>query len=120
MKTIIAGSRDVTEEEFWEAIDELPTEVYISITEIVSGGARGADKFGEQVAKNLSKPVKQFIPDWDGLGKKAGILRNIEMGDYADQAVVIWDGESRGSAQMIKYMEKLNKPVYVIKYKDLK
>ena len=49
MKLIIAGSRDgVTWEDAVTAFQEWPRE---AATEIVSGGARGADRFGERIAK---------------------------------------------------------------------
>ena len=58
-------------------------------------------------------PVKKFIPDWS-IGRSAGHVRNRLMGDYADQAVVIYNG-SRGSQGMIDYMKKLNKRCIVVK-----
>lgn len=114
MKTIIAGSRDVTPEEFSHGLEQLPKKVIESITEVVSGLARGPDSYGKSWAESLGLPVTGFKPDWDSLGKKAGIMRNIDMGDYSDQALVFWDGKSKGSNHMISYMRKKNKPVYVI------
>jgi len=118
MKLIIAGSRDITDYNILintiiEAQDsgflirgDLPEE-------IVSGGARGPDMLGEEFAEKCSIPVKKFIPDWDGQGKSAGMQRNAEMGKYADAAVVLWDGKSRGTKHMIDVMRRLNKPCYV-------
>ncbi|MOA29428.1 hypothetical protein D3C78_1504400 [compost metagenome] len=57
--------------------------------------------------------VKRFIPDWDGLGKKAGHVRNREMGDYADALVALWDGTSKGTAGMVEYAKKKGLKVYV-------
>lgn len=118
MKLIIAGSRDITD--FTVLIDAL-VEVYDSgflseskvITEIVSNNAKGPDRLGEEYAKRFSIAVKKFIPDWDGRGKSAGMQRNSEMGQYADAAVVLWDGKSRGTKHMIDVMRRLNKPCYV-------
>lgn len=87
--------------------------------EIVSGGARGADRLGETYAKRNNIPLKIFNADWDNLGKKAGVVRNAQMADYADEAIVFWDGQSRGSKNMIDNMTKRNKPVKVIKYSVL-
>ena len=110
MKVIVAGSRHgFVARNVFEAIAESK----FTITEVVSGGARGVDKDGEYFARNNNIPIKQFIPDWDGLGKKAGILRNKEMGDYADALVAVWDGQSKGTKHMIDYMQSLNKLVYV-------
>lgn len=85
-------------------------------TEIVSGGARGADRVGEFVAKFYNIPVKRFIPDWDGLGKKAGYVRNVEMAEYADGLLVFWDKKSKGSEHMIKVANLKGLLVKVILY----
>lgn len=112
MKVIIAGSREgFTIEDVRIAV--LNREFYGVITEVVSGGARGVDRLGEQWAKENDIPVKQFLPDWDGLGKKAGHVRNREMGDYADALIALWDGESKGTKGMIEYAQKKGLQVYV-------
>lgn len=110
MKVIIAGSREeITMVHVLDAISNCN----FNITEIVSGTARGADKFGEEYARNNNIPLKQFVPDWDTHGKKAGMLRNIEMGDYADALIAVWNGYSNGTKHMINYMKKLKKPVFM-------
>lgn len=110
MKVIVAGSREgFVARNVFEAIEESK----FNITEVVSGGARGVDRDGEYYAKLNNIPIKQFIPDWDGLGKSAGHQRNRAMGDYADALVAVWDGKSPGTKGMIEYMKSLNKPVYV-------
>lgn len=123
MKLIIAGGRDFEDKvaactEFLAFARELNTEFHKvnPVKEIVSGGAKGADRCGEYVAKFFCLPVKQFIPDWDGLGKKAGHVRNREMGDYADALLVFWDGKSKGTKGMIDYARKKGLAVKVIPY----
>ena len=49
---------------------------------IVHGGARGADSLANQYAKDRNFKTKVFLPNWERYGKKAGILRNIEMFEY--------------------------------------
>ena len=110
MKTIIAGSRGMDNYDF---IKTTIIESGFEITEVVSGGARGVDRLGERYAKEMGIPIKQFIPDWDGLGKKAGHVRNREMGDYADALIALWDGESKGTKGMIEYANKKGLKVYV-------
>ncbi len=110
MKTIIAGSREgFTLQDVYKAWDQSD----FAISEVVSGGARGVDRLGEQWAKANQVPIKQFIPDWDGLGKKAGHVRNRDMGDYADALIALWDGESKGTKGMIEYAQKKGLKVYV-------
>ena len=50
---------------------------------IISGTARGADKLGEQYAKIAHYELSKFPADWDGLGKRAGYIRNAEMAKFA-------------------------------------
>ena len=123
MKLIIAGGRDFEDKvlatmEFNKFCAELNADLSKAnpVTEIVSGGARGADRVGEYVALLHRIPVKKFIPDWDGLGKKAGHVRNAEMGEYADALLAFWDGKSRGTKHMINYARKKGLKVKVVYY----
>jgi len=56
----------------------------------------------------------EFPADWDTHGRAAGPIRNKQMAEYGDALLLIWDGESRGSANMKSNMKKLGKPVYEI------
>lgn len=114
MKLIIAGGRD------FDDYDTLCSTIWIwydtgEITEIVSGGARGADSLGERYAKENDIPLKVFPADWDTHGKKAGHIRNSEMANYGDELLAFWDGESKGTANMINQMKRLKKP-WDVKY----
>ena len=109
MKVIIAGSRDITEQ---QVVIDFVWELPIEATEIVSGCAKGVDTIGEFIAEAIGVPVKKFPADWKTHGKAAGPIRNKQMAEYADAAIVIHNG-SRGSLNMIEQMKKLNKPVYV-------
>ena len=86
MKTIIAGSRGITD---YSVVKQAIAESKYEITEIVSGGARGVDILGERYARESNIPIKRFLPDWDKFGKKAGILRNQDMGNYADALIAV-------------------------------
>lgn len=106
MKVIIAGSREFPRDVFENAVANCG--MLTEATEIVSGTARGPDTWGEAVANKLGIPVKRFPADWDGLGKRAGYVRNAEMADYADALLVFWDGASRGTKHMIDLARKRN------------
>jgi hypothetical protein len=82
--------------------------------EVVSGGAKGIDEAAKEYAQAWEEPYKEFPADWNAHGKAAGPIRNKQMAEYADALLLIWDGESRGSASMKSEMLKLNKPVYEI------
>lgn len=122
MKLIIAGSRNVPETD--EMIDRLENFLFTfamnsgNISEVVSGCASGGDTLGELWAERNNIPIKKFPANWKKYGRAAGPIRNKEMGNYADMAAVVWDGESNGSRHMINYMKKLNKPCHVFLYKE--
>lgn len=98
MKVIIAGSRDFDD---YEALKAGIIESGFGITEIISGGARGADALGERYAEENSLALSIFPADWDKFGKSAGMIRNKEMADNADGLIAYWDGKSRGTKNMI-------------------
>lgn len=122
MKLIIAGSRDYDGDDIIPLMLQAISDSGFIPTEIVCGMApRGIDRLSYNTFKNKG-PLKEFWPDWDRFHKKAGIFRNCDMGDYADAAVILWDGKSPGSAHMASYMKRLKKPyiVYTIENFNLK
>jgi hypothetical protein len=109
MKTIIAGGRDVTE---YFHLEEALESYRNDITEVVSGGASGADALGERYARGSKLPIKRFPADWSQ-GKAAGPIRNRQMAEYAEALIAIWDGKSRGTANMIEEAKKRGLLVHV-------
>jgi hypothetical protein len=116
VKLIIAGSRTLwpSSKFIWDSILMLKIASHGTITEEVCGGAEGVDTEGQHWASHYNVPVKIFRADWDKHGKAAGPIRNKQMAEYGDVLLLIWDGESRGSANMKKQMQGLNKPVYEV------
>lgn len=110
MRVIIAGSRTITD---LETVVRCIEESGFELREVVSGTAKGVDQLGEQWARALGIPIARFPADWETHGKRAGYLRNIDMGEYADALIAVWDGESKGTKHMIDIMNSLNKPVYI-------
>lgn len=106
LKVIIAGSREFADEKllfnragWWYGTLANTPEIIV-----VSGGARGADTLGERWANYMQFMTLQYPvtkEDWDKHGKKAGILRNVEMAKIADVLLAFWDGESKGTKHMI-------------------
>jgi len=112
MKLIIAGSRHlyVTYDQLADFLTE-KLGCWTHVTEIVSGGARGIDASGEDFAKRYELKLTTFPAEWYKYGKSAGPKRNFQMAKYADALLLIWDGQSRGSANMKARMLGMNKPV---------
>lgn len=110
MRTIIAGSRDIVDiKEVYKAIADSD----FSITQIISGGARGIDQLGVEYAKTMKLPFVFYMADWDKLGKSAGYIRNKSMADNADALIAVWDGESKGTKHMIDIATKKGLKVYI-------
>ena len=97
MRTIICGGREyfLTQEDF-DFLDSTSDQ----ITEVISGGAKGADRGGEIWATKRNKPLKIIQAEWKRLGLSAGYMRNVEMARVAD-AVVAFPG-GRGTTSMLK------------------
>lgn len=83
---------------------------------IVSGTAEGADKLGEQYARERGYEVKQFPADWDKYGKSAGYKRNEQMAEIATACVCFWDGVSRGTMHMINIAKEKKLKLLVVEY----
>lgn len=114
-KVIIAGTRSFDDYELLRTkMDHLLSRR--SEIEIVSGTARGADQLGERYAAERGYALKQFPADWNTYGKSAGYRRNAEMAEYADAAVVFWDGRSKGSKHMIDLAREKGLAVRVVMY----
>ena len=106
-RIIVAGSRNFVDYGKLEAsLNEIINGIRETVT-IISGGARGADSLGERYAIDHDLSLVRFPADWKTKGRAAGVIRNREMAEYAvrDGAtgilVAFWDGESRGTKNMI-------------------
>ena len=110
-RLIIAGSRTITD---YRQLAEHFAASKMDAVEIVSGCAAGVDTLGEQLAKRLELPIQRFPANWDGLGKQAGYVRNIQMAEYADAGLLLWDGASNGTKHMKAELDKRKKPCMLI------
>ena len=128
LRIIIAGSRDFNDYELLkkEVLNILKQDNRPKDTvKIISGTARGADTLGEQFAKEFGLKVARFVPDWDGLGKRAGYVRNAEMakfaveGDNDGMLIAFWDGNSKGTKHMIDFAKRYGLEVHVVNYKEM-
>lgn len=93
MKLAVVGSRNFSDRDIVESY--LETRIAKGdITLIISGGARGVDKWAEIWASENDIPTKIFLPDWGG-------LRNSDIVAEADEILVFWDGKSRGTKDVM-------------------
>ena len=94
MSIAIVGSRDFKNFDFLEKtiLENYKIE---NITEIISGGAKGADTLAEQFAIKHSIPMSIFSPDWELYDKSAGYKRHIQIIDNSGEIIAFWDGISK-------------------------
>lgn len=81
---------------------------------IAHGGAKGADTLADDWAIVNWVPVHVYEAKWDEHGKKAGVLRNIEMlDDFKPDLVVAFPG-GRGTSHCRAEAERRGIPVYLV------
>jgi hypothetical protein len=103
MRLIIAGSRNILPsvenlERIYRWLDEITANTKVDA--VLDGGANGVDAIGSMWAYINKVPVEKYPADWS-YGKIAGPMRNGKMADNADALALIWDGKSKGSANML-------------------
>jgi hypothetical protein len=111
MKLIIAGSRTFTD---YQRLCQVLAPDRHRITQVLTGGARGADQLGYRWAWKHAVRHQLFRAEWERFGKAAGMRRNHQMAQAGDVLVACWDGQSPGTRHMIQCMEQLGKPVVVV------
>ncbi len=110
MKTIIAGSRNITQ---LKIVESTIIRSGFNISTVICGGAKGVDLLGEKWAKQHNILIEYYLANWNKFGKKAGYLRNEEMAKNADSLIAIWDGISKGTEHMIKLANKYHLKIYL-------
>lgn len=127
MKLAIIGSRT------FEDYELLEREVSkLKPTNIISGGAHGADRLAERYAEQHGVRMRVYLAQWNDLsnpdaviktnrlGRKydalAGIRRNTHIIQAADMVLAFWDGKSPGTRDGIKKAEAMGKKVVVVRF----
>ena len=107
MKLLIVGSRSITD-------FDLSPYVSADVDTIISGGAGGVDTLAEQYADThrLSKYI--IRPQYNRYHRAAPLKRNEQMVNMADEILIVWDGQSKGTQHTIKYAKKTNKKLTII------
>lgn len=134
-KTIICGSRNLDDYELLKRAIETSG---FEISEVVSGGAKGADSLGEKYAKENKIKIKQFKAQWENLDlpgaviksrknpwtkkeeqycSNAGPIRNEEMAVYCEgeQCIAIPADDSIGTKDMINRAKNHNINTFIYK-----
>ena len=109
MKVAVIGSRSFDD---YDLLERTLSELSISL--LVSGGAKGADSLAERYADEHQISKQVFLPDYARYGRGAPLQRNYQIVDAAERVVAFWDQKSRGTRHTIEYAERVGKPVTII------
>lgn len=111
MRILITGSRDYDNEYLirkW--LNKVTTlEMYIKDPNhvVVHGSATGADTIAGTIAKSNGWEVEEHPADWEGLGKRAGYVRNAEMAKLgADVCLAFRNKENSVGTNMMMRLAK--------------
>lgn len=110
----IIGSRDFKNKNLLDETMQKLHQTY-TISQIISGGAKGADTMGVQWANKNDIPTTVFYPDFKK-HKRAYHFRNRQIVKASDIIVAFWNGHSTGTKYTINFAKSLEKEVIVIKY----
>lgn len=116
MRLLVCGSRLWTDRnDLFRVLDRVHAKV--AVTELIQGGARGADALAADWAQARGIPCRTFDADWKQHGKRAGAIRNQQMLDEGSpDAVVAFAidlSSSRGTADMINRARRRELPVFL-------
>ena len=109
-RTIIAGSRSITD---YAVVEEAIRASEIVPSVVLCGTARGVDRLGKYWARQHGIPVDDHPAEWGKYGKAAGSIRNGWMAENADALIAVWDGQSKGTKDMIHRAHARGLTVYV-------
>jgi hypothetical protein len=104
MKLIIAGSRHLhpAASIIDKHVTDLEEATGRQVTRVLCGMAPGVDTAGRKWAIAFDYPVDRHPALWSVHGNAAGPIRNRQMAEHADALLLIWDGESPGSRDMLR------------------
>src|ERR1700677_2668197 len=105
MRVLVCGGRDFTN--YLLLHKELLLLYHCNkITEVIHGGARGADKMGGKWFTDRHIPERVFKANWELHGKAAGPIRNQQMLDEGKPDLVIAFPGGNGTRDMIQRAKK--------------
>ena len=106
MKLAMIGSRGLR-------VDNLQDYIPVNVTEIVSGGAVGVDASARKFAIASGIKFTEFLPEYRLYGRRAPLIRNLQIIRSVDQVLAFWDGTSRGTKYVINACRKEGVPITI-------
>ncbi len=110
MKIMITGSRNTPETDYQKLAEAIKRHAP-EATEILHGGAIGADQLAKKYATLNGLKETEIKPDYKRYGRPAPLIRNNQLIEKADK-VIAWHAEkktSRGTAYTVKMATRKRK-----------
>ena len=109
----IVGSRRRDEREDMRACVEAFNKIYRQGDRLVSGGCpQGGDRFAEMIAKQMGLIITIHYPDWEGIGRGAGFVRNTRIAEDCDVLIaLVAEDRTGGTEDTVRKALKLGKRV---------
>lgn len=121
LKLAIVGSRTFNDyDTLLYVVNSIKIDNGYLYTEIISGGAKGADSLAERYAEQNKIPLTIFPANWDRYGKRAGFIRNVYIIDDCDMCICFWDGLSHGTKHDIDLCKEKGKVCWIYNFKTQK
>jgi hypothetical protein len=108
-KLLITGSKDIKLKYPLSITDFISFFDILKPEEIISGGERGIDLYGEDFALNRYLTVNKIKADTYAFGKLAYNQRNKKMAKACDKALISWTGDDLIVEDLIEQLTSLNK-----------
>lgn len=119
MRLIIAGTRSIPAANAMRLIKKAAKHWELWPDVVLSGESGGVDVAAKALCEcDFAFPASRKVEfegypaDWDRYGKSAGPIRNREMVDKGDALLLIWNGKSPGSRNVLSQALKAGLPVY--------
>jgi hypothetical protein len=108
IKLIVSGVRrcdrkDAVFSEINKYIAEIGT-----ADEIIAGGSTGVDLLAKMYAEEHSIAYKEFVPNWQDDLNAAGLVRDTRMAEYGTHLLVLSNGVSKESKNLIEEAKRNN------------
>jgi hypothetical protein len=113
MRILVTGSRDWDDTAtIYQALSEARGDTPHDQIVLIHGAARGADRIASRYADAMDWSNESHHAEWDKYGKRAGIMRNLQMVNAgADICVAFILNNSRGATHCANYAESKGIPV---------
>lgn len=119
-KLLVCGSRGITDVNWVKS--QIDSYWYWNLAcyddlIMIEGAARGVDLIAKEYAEENNWKIEEYPADWS-IGKQADFIHNEIMVKAADEVLILWNGESKGTKHSIDLCEKYSKPYVVLIYND--